>query len=97
MNINLKIKKTNTNNSETDFDSIAKLLHSMCFDPVINKKVVNILKMKSYPRHIVLSNWLEQLRLNKAPEKLTQTLTYFFDDSIAEKVYNLIKRSKVKK
>jgi len=65
-------------------------------DPVINKKVVNILKLDSYPRHIVLSNWLEQLRLNKAPQKLTQALTYLFDDRIAEKVYNLITDQRLK-
>jgi len=83
--------------NESDFDPMIKLLQAIRNDPVINMKVKSILKLDSYPRHIVLSNWLEQLRLNKAPEKLIQTLTYLFDDSIAEKVYNLINRSKVKK
>jgi hypothetical protein len=46
-------------------------------DPVINKKVINILKLESYPRRIVLSNWLEQLHSNNAPNKLTQTLSFF--------------------
>jgi len=85
------------NKTESEIDTIKKLLKAVRYDPVINKKIAGLLKMDSYPRHIVLSNWLEQLRLNKAPEKLTQTLTYLFDDSIAEKVYNLINRSKVKK
>jgi len=82
--------------NESDFNPMIKLLQAIRNDPVINMKVKSILKLDSYPRHIVLSNWLEQLRLNKAPEKLIQTLTYLFDDSIAEKVYNLINRSKVK-
>ena len=68
----------------------------MRYDPVVNKKVVNILKMDSYPRHIVLSNWLEQLRRNNAPQKLIQTLSYLFDDIIAEKVFGLINKSKNK-
>jgi len=66
-------------------------------DPVINKKAISILKMESYPRHIVLSNWLEQLRRNNAPQKLIQTLSYLFDDIIAEKIYGLINRSKSKR
>ena len=49
-----------------------------------------LLKMEAYPRRLVLNNWLEQLRLNKAPKKLTQALTYLFDDDIAKKVLTII-------
>ena len=83
--------------TNAELEPLFTLLNAMLKDSVINNKVVNILKLDTYPRHIVLSNWLEQLRLNKAPEKLTQTLTYLFDDSIAKKVYNLISRSTDKK
>jgi hypothetical protein len=76
----------NTRNNKNDFGSIAKLLQAMRYDPVINKKVVSILKMESYPRHIVLSNWLEQLRRSNAPQKLLRSLACLFDDGIAEKV-----------
>jgi hypothetical protein len=79
-------------NNEKDFESIVKLLQAMSCDPLINKKVVNILKMDSYPRHIVLSNWLEQLRRNNAPAKLTKTLAYLFNDDIAEKTLLLCKK-----
>lgn len=77
---------------ESDFPPLEKLLRAACYDPVINKKVVNILKLDSYPRHIVLSNWLEQLRRKNAPEELTKTLLYLFDDVIAEKVFTLINK-----
>ena len=83
--------------NEFDFEPMIKLLQAIRYDPVINKKVSGLLKMDAFPRRMVLNNWLEQLRLNKAPKKLTQTLTYLFDDNIAEKVYNLINRSKGKK
>jgi len=94
-NFNLNTKKVN--NYESDFESIVKLLQAMCNDPVINKKVINILKMGSYRRRLVLNNWLEQLRHSNAPNKLTQTLSYLFDDIIAEKIYGLINRSKNKR
>ena len=64
----------------------------MRFDPVINKKTINILKMDSYPRRLVLNNWLEQLRRNNAPLKLTQSLACLFDDIIAERVLTIIEK-----
>ncbi len=82
-----------TERNEADFESIAKLLQAMRNDPVINKKVINILKLDAYSRRLVLNNWLEQLRRKNAPKKLTQTLSYLFDDIIAEKVFELINRS----
>jgi len=81
-------------NLEYDFESLEKLLQAMRNDPVINKKVVNILKMESYPRRLVLNNWLEQLRRNNAPIKLTLTLSYLFDDIIAEKVLAIINNNR---
>ena len=74
------------NDFEYQIESILILMDAIRRDSIINKKVLNMLRLDSYPRHIVLSNWLEQLRLNKAPEKLTQAITYLFDDDIAKKV-----------
>ena len=79
---------------ESDFESIRKLLQAIQNDPVINKKVKIILKMDAYPRCLVLNNWLEQLRRKNAPEKLIQTLSIMFDDSIAKKIYELINKLK---
>jgi len=61
-------------------------------EPVINKKVIGILKMDSYRRRLVLNNWLEQLRQNNAPQKLMQTLACLFDDHIAEKILTCINK-----
>ena len=83
------------NNNEYDFESFENLLRAMRDDPVINEKVVGILKMDSHPRHIVLSNWLEQLRRNNAPYTLLQSLTFLFDDSIARKVLTLINDNQI--
>jgi hypothetical protein len=84
----LKTKKSS--NYELDFEPIEKLLQAMRCDPVINKKVINTLKMDSYPRRLVLSNWLEKLRRNSAPLKLMQSLECLFDDNIAEKVLTFV-------
>ena len=86
-NINLKLK-----NSEYDFDSITKLLQAMRYDSLINKKVINILKMDSYPRQIILCNWLEQLRTQNAPPNLLNALSCLFDDKVADQVLSFIKK-----
>ena len=93
-NVTLETKKLN--NYESDFEPIEKLLQAMRCDPVINKKVINTLKMDSYPRRLVLNNWLEKLRHNSAPPKLMQSLTCLFDDSTAEKVLALINDHHIK-
>ena len=82
----------NINNSDSEVNSIIKLLRAIRKDPFINKKVTSLLKMDTYPRRLVLNTWLEQLRLNNAPEKLTQTLSILFDDNIAQKTLKLISR-----
>jgi hypothetical protein len=71
-------------------------LKAMRYDPVINKKVVNILNMDSYQRRIVLSNWLEHLRRKNAPQTLMQALSYLFDDGIAYKVLAIVNNHKIK-
>ncbi|MFC2088475.1 hypothetical protein ACFLSX_02655 [Calditrichota bacterium] len=91
------MKTENSYSLDAEFEPLVTLLKAMRKDPVINKKVVNILKMDSYPRRIVLSNWLEQLRRNNAPIKLTQILSYLFDDIVAEKVLSLINNRPSKK
>ncbi len=86
------MKTTNAINFETEFESFATLIKAMQTDPVINKKVNNILILESYPRRLVLNNWLEQLRRNNAPQKLLQSLTCLFDDVVAEQVLALINK-----
>ena len=90
------MKTPKANNYNSDFVSIERLLKAMRYDPVINKKVVNILNMDSYQRRIVLSNWLEHLRRKNAPQTLIQSLSYLFDDSIADKVRTFINGHQIK-
>ena len=71
-------------------ESIKHLLQAIRRDPLMNKKVTGLLKMESYTRRLLLNTWLEQLRLNNAPLKLTQTLSILFDDNIAQKTLKLL-------
>jgi len=59
-------------------------------DPLINDKVVTLLKMDSYQRRGILNYWLEQLRQKNAFENLRQALCCLFDDNVAAKVLKII-------
>ncbi len=88
------LKTKNINNSTERF---SLLLEAILNDPVVNSKVTRLLKMDSYARRIVLSNWLEQLRRKNAPGELLQTLSILFDNKNAEMIYNMINNSKLEK
>jgi len=77
-------------NSETEITQFDKLVQAIRNDPVINKRVIQILKMDLYPRRFVLNNWLEQLRRSNAPQILLESLACLFDDNISEQVLTLI-------
>jgi hypothetical protein len=85
-------KPADQNNS---IEPLKKLIHVMRNDPVINAEVIKILNLDPYHRRSVLNNWLEQLRLRKAPENLLSALCYLFDDKIAREVLMLINKRKI--
>jgi hypothetical protein len=77
-------------NSETETKQLDKLIQAIHNDPVINERIILILKMDSYPRRFVLNNWLEQLRQNNAPQDLLSALSCLFDDTVAELILMFI-------
>jgi hypothetical protein len=85
------IKKANDNESKY----LIRLIQTMRDDDLINKKVIEMLKLDSYQRRSVLNNWLERLRMENAPQNLLSALSCLFDDKIAEQVLALINDPKI--
>ena len=75
--------------------SFAHLLQTIKEDKEINTRVIQLLKLNSFTRRVLLNKWLEQLRLRKAPENLLTALSCLFDDKIAEEVLALINDRKI--
>ena len=73
---------------DLDFEELSALLKE---DPLIKDRIIEVLKMNSYDRRLVLNNWLEQLRLRRAPENLQHALSALFDNEMAEKVLTMIR------
>jgi len=84
------LKKKEINDISEPF---AGLLQVIKADRELNARVVQLLQLNSFRRRVLLNKWLEQLRLKKAPDKMTQALSCLFDDRIAEKVLTIITKN----
>lgn len=78
-----------------NFEPIKRLIQVMQNDPVIHERIIQMLNLDSYQRRALLNNWLEQLRIRNASEKLLSALSCLFDDKIAEEVLTLINNHKI--
>jgi len=77
---------------DNSFDSFGTLIQIMRDDEDINEKVMAVLRLDSYKRRTILNNWLEQLRIQKAPQNLINALSSLFDDKVAEQVLQFINK-----
>ena len=82
-------------NYEKRNEKFLDLIQIAMEDPVVKKRIIEVLQLSSFERRIVLNNWLEQLRLRHAPDNLLSTLSSLFDDKIAEEVLTLIDSHKI--
>jgi hypothetical protein len=89
------VKKPIKQASDDESESLIRLIQVMRDDDVINKKVIEMLKLASYQRRSVLNNWLERLRMEHAPQGLLCALSCLFNDKIAEQVLTLINDQKI--
>ena len=62
-------------------------------DPIIKKKILELLQLNSFERRAVLNVWLEQLRRGNASENMLYVLEILFDDNVAKKVLTVINNS----
>jgi len=81
--INLKLKP----------DEVTCLIQISREDPLIKKRILELLQLSSFERRFELNVWLEQLRQRDASENLLYVLGILFDDIIAKKVLSLINNS----
>ena len=89
------MKPSQITDLDKEFESFNKLIQVMRDDPVVNEKILTILKLDSYQRRSVINNWLEQLRKQNAFESLRQALSCLFDDKIAGEVLKIISHRQI--
>ena len=88
------MKLSSKTDLDQEFESFNTLLQVMCDDPLINDKIITLLKLDSYQRRSILNYWLEQLGKQNAYEDFCDALACLFDDKVAIKVLEIISRRK---
>jgi len=73
-----------------EFTCLIQISHE---DPLIKKRILELLQLSSYERRFALNIWLEQLRQRNASDDLLYVLGILFDDIVVEKVLSLIDTS----
>lgn len=85
------MKLLKTKNTNYSFESLGRLIQIMRYDEIINKNIVALLQLDLYQRRLVLNSWLEQLRMQNAPQNLQNALSSLFDEKVAKQIMDLIK------
>ena len=86
------LQSLDTRKMDNSLESFSTLIQIMRTDEDINEKVMAVLRLDSYKRRAILNNWLEQLRIQKAPQNLINAVSAFFNDTIAEQVLQFINK-----
>jgi hypothetical protein len=81
--------------NKNSIEKFSDLIQTAIEDPMIKKRIIEVLQLSSFERRTVLNNWLEQLRLRHTSGKLLKALSCLFDDEIAEEVLALIHSHKI--
>ena len=77
--------------SKTFSEPFTNLLQIIKEEPELNIRIVQLLKLNSFRRRVLLNKWLEQLRRKGATNKLMNALSGLFDNDIAEKTLSFLK------
>ncbi|MDY6790440.1 MAG: hypothetical protein SWH54_04130 [Thermodesulfobacteriota bacterium] len=74
-----------------DDENFITLVQVLQEDDKIRSKVEPILSMNPFNRKSALNTWLEQLKLQQAPEKFMALLSCLLDDDIAKRLLQVLK------
>lgn len=85
-----------TNKYIVDNEAFIDLMRVAQEDNNIRKKLTFILKLDSFNRQSLLNTWLNDLKLQGAPEKLREALSAFLDDAVAGKALEVIDQSQAR-
>jgi hypothetical protein len=59
-------------------------------DEAVQQHLLAILRQDSFNRHSLLNTWIEDLKLQSAPESFTRALGFLLDDDVAERALSIL-------
>jgi len=76
--------------SIADNEDFIRLVQVAMEEPDIKKKMETLLSLDSFNRKSMINTWIEELKLQKAPEKFIEGISALTDNGIAKKVLKII-------
>jgi len=76
--------------SIADNETFIRLIQLAQEDLEIKKRLMSILAHDDFNRKSLLSTWIEELQMQKAPSDFIKALSYFLDESVANTAIQLL-------
>jgi len=73
-----------------ELNPLFRLLQIMRTDPLLNEKVITLVKMDSCERRYILNYWLEQLCKQSAFDNLCQALSCLSNDKVSAEMLKIL-------
>ena len=71
-------------------DPFVSLMVVATEDDAIRQHLLAILQQDSFNRHSLLNTWIEDLKMQSAPESFTRALGFLLDDDVAARALSVL-------
>ena len=81
-------------NQNSEAGRIYQLFGPTLEDPLVRKRLIELLQLQPFERRMILNNWIEMYWLKNTGPEIIQALACLYDDKLAAEVLTLISRPK---
>jgi len=79
-------------NQNSEARRIYHLFRPTLADPLVRKRLIELLQLEPSERRMILNNWIEMYWLKNSGPEIVQALACLYDDKLAAEILTLIGR-----
>ena len=89
----VRIKSAGKNiNKKNEARYIDNLFGRTLEDPLVRKRLIELLQLQPFERRMILNNWIETYWLINTGPEIIQALAFLYDDKLAAETLKLVNR-----
>ena len=81
-------------NQNSEAGRIYQLFGPTLADPLVRKRLIELLQLQPFERRMILNNWIKMYWLKNTGPEIIQALACLYDDKLAAEILTLIGRPK---
>ena len=81
-------------NQNSEAGRIYQLFGPTLEDPLVRKRLIELLQLQPFERRMILNNWIKMYWLKNTGPEIIQALACLYDDKLAAEILTLIGRPK---